>query len=196
VPGTPRTAVSRGDLGERPHRGRGSAGDTKRDGEEAEPFPRKPAEVAEVLDDEHSGAQEARPSLRGEIGSVVDVAEIDTDERCSGAHEELDGLASKIRPGPPVSGRPPVIVPSGPDDDRPILDSLLVELECERTRLSGSVENHSGDASDGGERDPVQIRSVLEAGERGVETGSRLALGVQKRRASFEDVSELDEPRH
>ena len=64
-----------------------------------------------MLDNEDSGSKEARPSLRGEIGRVVDIPEIDTDERGTAAHEEIEYLRLDVRPGLPVPGRPPALVP-------------------------------------------------------------------------------------
>ena len=42
-----------------------------------------------MLDDEHSGSKEPRPSLRREVGGVVDVPEIDADEGSPATHEEI-----------------------------------------------------------------------------------------------------------
>src|SRR6266545_4078214 len=196
VAGTPRAAVSRGELGERPHGKGRPAGDAERDCEEAEPLPRKSAKVAEVLDNEDSGSKEARPSLRGEIGRVVDIPEIDTDERGTAAHEEIEYLRLDVRPGLPVPGRPPALVPPRADDHRPVLDRLLVEFELERAGLRGGVHDQPWDAGNGGEREPTQIVSVLETVERGVETRGQVTPALQYLWACLDDVSEVDEPTH
>jgi hypothetical protein len=91
-----------------------------------------------VLDDEHSGSKEPSPSLPREVGGVVDVPEIDADEGGTAAHEEIEYLDVKVRPGLPISPGPPAFVPARPDDDRPVPDRLLVEPECDRTGLAAA----------------------------------------------------------
>jgi hypothetical protein len=104
--GLPVTAVPRREFRERPYRDGSPAADAEGDGEESEPLARKTAKVAEVLDDEHSGSKEPRPSLRREVGGVVDVPEIDADEGGPATNEEIGYLDVKVRPGLPISPGP------------------------------------------------------------------------------------------
>src|SRR5512132_412163 len=194
--GQPGNAVPRTEFGERPHRDRSPTGDAERDGEESEPLAGKTAEGAEVLDDEHSGSKEPRPSLRREVGGVVYVPEIDADEGGTAVDEEIEHLDVKVRPGLPIPRGPPALVPARPDDDRLVLDGLPVELECDRAGLSGGIHHYPRDAGDGAEGDPAQIVSVLEAVERCVKTRRHMTLCFEARWVLFEDMTKLDEPRH
>src|SRR5512132_279283 len=126
------TTVPRAEFGECSHRERRAARDPERHGEEAERFPGKSTEIAEVLDDENSGPEEACPSPRLEVGRVVDAPEIDTDERGTAADEEVEHFPFEVRPGLPIPRRPPALVPSRPDDDRP-----LRTVSLSSSRVSG-----------------------------------------------------------
>ena len=63
-------------------------------------------------DHENTGSQKPRPSLQCQVGRVVDVPEVDADECGAAAYEEIKQLRLDVRPGLPIPGRPPALVPA------------------------------------------------------------------------------------
>ena len=106
--------ASSGHLRERAHRERAEALDGGRRRGEPRAARRQRAEVREVLDDVHAGAEQQR--VRGPLAArlgVVDVERVDADEHRTGVDEPLRALAREERRADAVLRRAEPAVPAG-----------------------------------------------------------------------------------
>src|SRR6266536_2683700 len=150
------TGLPREQLGEGANRDSDSAGDPWRNREEAKAIGRQGRQVAQVVDDQHTGAQQPSTGRPRRTGGTVDGGEVDADERRTIADEDVDRLGSEIRRRLPVAVSAPALVPTGSDQDSAVLDCLLTDLENDRAGRNRGIDDKSRNARDCSQRDPAQ----------------------------------------
>src|SRR5262245_2291793 len=137
---------------ERPH-----AAKLHRDAVKTEPARGQFNQVAKMLDYRNARAEQQRVRGPQAVLRVVNVHRIYADQRRRGFYQEFGGASGHERSALTVFRRPPMRVPAGANQNRPVsqIETLKISLINRATLSSGRVYHQTFDISQTFERQPT-----------------------------------------